>query len=873
MTKKEFKDLINSKVVLLDGATGSNMQKKGMPSGVCPEKWILEHGDFLIDLQKNYIAAGTDILYAPTFTCSRIKLKEYGLADDIESINRELVKLSKQAVQECSTGGGRRVFIAGDLTMTGEQLYPIGTLSFEELIDVYKEQITYILMESVDLFVIETMMSLQECRAAVLAVTESCDLPVMVTLTFNENGRTLYGTDPGTAVTVLQELGVDAVGVNCSTGPEQMCEIVAVMKEYANIPIIAKPNAGLPELVGNETVFSLGPEEFALKAKELVKAGASLVGGCCGTTPEHIKLLNEEISLMKPHVITQVKKRTLASERKTLEISLDSPFMIIGERINPTGKKELQAELREGILDMVSEMAEEQTENGASILDINMGMNGIDEKEMMVKAVNEIITVTEVPLCIDSSHISVMEAALRIYPGRALINSISLEKEKFEKLIPIAKKYGAMFILLPLSDKGLPKDIEEKKQIIRTILEEALRQGLTKEDIIVDGLVNTVGANKDAAIQTLETIRYCREELGLATVIGLSNISFGLPERQFINSTFLAFAIQAGLTMAIANPSQDLLVNTAYAADLLKGKEEADIRYINRVTQNSSALLGKSKPGGKETGIQNSKAAGLAPDTSDSQPAEAASGHEACCGARQSQELNNDGIINHETKLAGETKQAGEIIENETNLAIYEGVLKGNRRNIVQLVTKSLEEGNEPSYILDNLLIPGINEVGILFDRQIYFLPQLISSAEAMKLAIDYLEPMLKKGGNEKKMGTVVIATVAGDVHDIGKNLVVLMLKNYGFQVIDLGKDVPTVKIIETAKESNADIIALSALMTTTMLEMKQVIRLKNEAGLGARVIIGGAVITQSYADEIGADGYAKDAGDTVTLVKRLLGM
>ncbi len=826
MTKKELKNLINSKVVLLDGATGSNMQKKGMPSGVCPEKWILEHGDFLIDLQKDYIAAGTDILYAPTFTCSRIKLKEYGLADDIESINRELVKLSKQAVRESSTGSGRRVLIAGDLTMTGEQLYPIGTLSFEELIDVYKEQISYILMEGVDLFVIETMMSLQECRAAVLAVTESCDLPVMVTLTFNENGRTLYGTDPATAVTVLQELSVDAVGVNCSTGPEQMCEIVAVMKEYANIPIIAKPNAGLPELVENETVFSLGPEEFALRAKELVKAGASLVGGCCGTTPEHIKLLNEEISLMKPHGITQVKKRTLASERKTLEIGLNSPFMIIGERINPTGKKDLQAELREGILDLVLTMAEEQTENGASILDVNMGMNGIDEKEMMVKAVSEIVTVTEVPLCIDSSHISVMEAALRIYPGRALINSISLEKEKFEKLIPIAKKYGAMFILLPLSDKGLPKDIEEKKQIIRTILEEALRQGLAKEDIIVDGLVNTVGANKDAAIQTLETIRYCTEELGLATVIGLSNISFGLPERQFINSTFLAFAIQAGLTMAIANPSQELLVNTAYAADLLKGKEEADIRYINRVTRNSSALSGKSKPDGTDAGKQNSKRAG----------------------------------------------QADETIENETNLAVYEGVLKGNRRNIVQLVTKSLEEGNEPSYILDNLLIPGINEVGVLFDKQIYFLPQLISSAEAMKHAIDYLEPMLKKGGNEKKMGTVVIATVAGDVHDIGKNLVVLMLKNYGFQVIDLGKDVPTVKIIETARESNADIIALSALMTTTMLEMKQVIRLKNEAGLAARVIIGGAVITQSYADEIGADGYAKDAGDTVTLVKRLLG-
>lgn len=833
MTGKEFQELISNKIVLLDGATGNNLQMRGMPVGVCPEKWILDHGDVLVGLQKEFIEAGSDILYAPTFTANRIKLREYGMEDDIERINRELIRLSGRAIRESGIEGKRKVYVAGDLTMTGEQLYPVGRLKFEELIGIYKEQISYMLMEGVDLFIIETMMSLQECRAALLAVKETCDLPVMVTMTFKENLRTLYGTDPATAVTVLQSLGADAVGVNCSTGPDKLYKAVEIMKRYATVPIIAKPNAGLPRLVGEETVFDMGPVQFAEEMRKLTQAGAGIVGGCCGTAPEHIRLLADTVKDLRPHPINKTKRRTLTTETMTLDIDIDSRFLIIGERINPTGKKTLQAELREGKLDTVESMAEEQVDNGAAILDINMGMNGIDEKEMMLKAVQAVTEVSNVPLSIDSSHVGVIEAALRSYPGRALINSISLEKEKFEKLIPIAKKYGAMFILLPLSDKGLPKDMEEKKEIIHTILEEALRQGLAKEDIIVDGLVNTVGANKNAALQTLETIRYCKEELRLATTVGLSNISFGLPDRQFINSTFLAFAVQAGLTMAIANPSQDLLMNTAFAADLLLGKEEADIRYINRVTARPAVIT--------------------AAPAADRTPA-AENGRERA----GEQPLANTGLP---------SKNSG------TEHQVYESVVKGSRKNIIALVEKALQDGNKPSHILDDLLIPAINEVGQLFDKQVYFLPQLIASAETMKLAIDYLEPMLKKDGNEKKLGTIVIATVAGDIHDIGKNLVVLMLKNYGFRVIDLGKDVPSDKIIETARKEGADIIALSALMTTTMLEMKRIVRLSRDAGLNAKIIIGGAVITQSYADEIGADGYSRDAGDSVVLVKRLLGV
>ena len=830
MTRAEFVELVKNEIVLLDGATGSNMQEKGMPTGVCPEKWILENPEPFVELQKAYVKAGTRILYAPTFTSNRVKLEEYGLENRIGEMNQGLMQLSKRAIEESkeeleeSGCELKKVYIAGDLTMTGRQLYPAGDMLFEDLVDVYKEQISYLLMEDVDLFAIETMMSLNECRAAVLAVKETCDLPVMVTLTFEENNRTLYGTDPKVAATVLSNMGVDAIGVNCSTGPKKMCQIVKDMREYCNIPIIAKPNAGLPVLVGDKTVFNLNAQDFAEEMKDLIEAGADIVGGCCGTTPEHISKLFDVIKDKKPKINTSKKKRLLTTERTMLPLTLDGKFMVVGERINPTGKKAFQEELKQGNLSTVVQMAEEQVEQGADILDINMGMNGIDEKEMMLKAMYEVLDTCDIPLCIDSSHVSVIEAALREYPGRGLINSISYESEKVEKLLPIAKKYGAMFILLPLWDKGLPKDLEEKKDIIHKVIKEAEKVGLTKEDIIVDGLVNTVGANKEAAFQTLETIRYCREELDILTIIGLSNISFGLPERQFVNSAFLSMTILGGLTMAIGNPNSDLLMNTALAADLLKGKEEADVRYINRVT---------SKP------------------------------------VTISSDKNSNPVFNKEGQEKGARKALSEGNQSDIH-PIFEAVVKGNKRTIVELVQSSLEEGNTPNYILDSLLIPAINHVGDLFDKQIYFLPQLISSANAMKLGVDYLEPLLQKIGGEKK-GTIVIATVSGDVHDIGKNLVVLMLKNYGFYVIDLGKDVPSEKIIEIAKNENADIIALSALMTTTMLEMKEVIRLKTEAGLRAKVVIGGAVITESYAKEIGADGFAKDAKETVTVVNQLL--
>ena len=566
MIREEWKKFVKNRFLLLDGATGTNLQKAGMPTGVCPEQWILEHKEVILELQKNYVEAGTDILYAPTFSGNRIKLEEYGLADRLEEINQNLVMLTKEAA-------GNNALVAGDITMTGKQLYPIGELYFEELVEIYKEQIRCMVKAGVDLLVAETIMSLQEARAAVLAAKEVCDLPIMVTMTFQEDGRTLYGTDPKTALIVLQSLGADAVGVNCSAGPDAMISIIEEMKKYAVVPLIAKPNAGLPKIDENgKNYFDMDADTFADFMETLAQAGAAILGGCCGTTPEYIKKIKEKIKYTEVPIYSKTPKRVLCSERKTIEISLEGRFFIVGERINPTGKKKLQQELKEGKMEMVLDMAAEQEEKGAAILDINMGMNGIDEKEMMIKAIYEVSRCVSTPLCIDSSHVDIIEAALRIYPGRALINSISLEKDKMEHLLPIAKKYGAMFILLPLSDKGLPENLNEKIEIINTIIYEAQKYGLTKEDIVVDGLVATIGANPNAARETLETIRYCKEQLQVATITGLSNISFGLPDRISINTAFLTMAVQNGLTMAIANPSQDLLVKAAFASDLLLNK-------------------------------------------------------------------------------------------------------------------------------------------------------------------------------------------------------------------------------------------------------------------------------------------------------------
>ncbi len=803
MNRELFKRLLEDRVVFLDGATGSNLMAAGMPVGVCPEKWILDNPNKLIKLQRDFIKAGTNIILAPTFTANRIKLAEYGLDQDIEAVNKKLVALSKQAVAL----EGHRGYVAGDMTMTGRQMYPIGSMMIEELIDVYKEQACILAEAGVDLFVVETMMSLAEARAAVLAIREVCELPIMVSLTFNEDGKTLFGSTPEAAVVVLQSLGVDAVGINCSTGPGEMLPLIERMLAYAKIPVFAKPNNGMPELMDGKTVYTMTPEEFAGYGRSLVEKGIRAIGGCCGTTPAHIAALKKIVrnSDFMPECTVHA---AIASESRVCPIDLTGRFLVVGERINPTGKKKLQAELREGSFELVKTMAEEQTAKGADILDINMGMNGIDELEMMKKAIYEVTSVTDLPLCIDSSHVNVIEEALKIYPGRALINSISLESAKCRPLMKLAAKYGAMCILLPLSDKGLPESLEEKKAILDELLKIADEEGVSRDSLIVDGLVTTVGANKNAAIDTLSTIEYCRNELRLPTICGLSNVSFGLPERINVNTAFLTMAIKSGLTMAICNPAQSMLMNAAFASDLLTAKNGADNRYVENVVAVAQTETVSS--------AQNTK----------------------------------DDIVGTD---------------------IYVDVVKGRKTAIIEDVKKALDGGKKPQDIIDNELIPAVNKVGELFESKKYFLPQLIAGATAMDMAVEYITPLLGVKQGKADKGTIVMATVEGDIHDIGKNLVVLMLKNYGYRVIDLGKDVPADRIIEAAKENKADIIGLSALMTTTMMRMKDTVDYVKANKLPYKVIIGGAVVSQSFADEIGADGYSKDANEAVKLVDKLL--
>lgn len=834
----DFRAMVCNGPIILDGATGTNLQKMGMPMGVCPEAWMIENRDIVLELQKAYVAAGSDIIYAPTFAASRLKLEEYHLEDKVEEMNMALVEIARTAAATRSEAE-HPCYILGNLTMTGKQLRPIGQVDFETLVDCYKEQARAIVKAGVDGFVIETMMHIGEARAALLAVKEVCDLPVMVTMTFEANGRTMFGTDAVTALITLQNMGADAVGINCSAGPDKLLPLVREMKEYAIVPIVVKPNAGLPKLITGETVFDMDEETFVDCMKQLVEAGASIVGGCCGTTPAYIRLLSERVRGMKTDLSMPTKRRVLTSERGLVEIPLNGPFIVVGERINPTGKKALREELKSNCFDMVQEMAVSQVENHARILDINVGMSGVDERQLMLDVMEKVTEVVDAPLCIDSSSVDVVEAALRRYHGRALVNSVSCEAVKLERLLPIVKKYGAMFIMLPLTDAGLPESFQERKNNIDTIFQAAVKVGLNPWDMVADGLVATLGANPAAGTDTLQTIRYCHDQLGIATICGLSNISFGMPERTYVNSVFLALAIASGLTMAIANPSQDLLMRCAYAADLVMNKKGADLIYIDqtmRLNEKRQIQEEKRHLSQPDTGITLLPA----PDTQGPSAADKDASGSAVCAP---------------------------LLE-----AVRQDVLKGKKKTVIEHIQVALNAGFAAGDILNEALIPGINLVGEYFNRKKYFLPQLMLGAEAMRKGVDFLEPLLLNNSDSTGGYTIVIATVEGDIHDIGKNLVAMMMKNYGFNVVDLGKDVPAQKIVDTAKKMDADVIALSALMTTTMLRMKEVIRLAHKEQLRAKIIIGGAVITQDYADEIGADGYSEDAVGAVALVKRLMG-
>jgi len=802
MTKKEFKKLFQNRLILLDGGMGTLLQKAGMPSGVCPEKWATLESDLIKEIQRKYIEAGSDIIYTFTFGANPIKLSEYGIEDETYNLNKTLAEIARDAA-------GNDALVAGDISSCGSLLYPFGSVMFEEAVEGFKKQVKGLLDGGVDLFVIETMMDLQEARAALIAINESCDLPVMVTLTF-EGQRTLMGSDPLSALVTLQSLGADAVGCNCSGGPAEMVDIIKKMKPYAKVPLIAKPNAGKPRLENGVTVYDMDSESFASYTEDLVAAGVNALGGCCGTTPEYIRRIREVTNTMKPVKIKRKPYSLACSNRRTVEIHDTLSFAVIGERLNPTGKKFLKDALLRGNMDVVSDIAREQVEAGAMLLDVNAGVPGIDEKETLKAMVNEVCNSVPAPVLIDTSNPEALEAALRIYPGRAIVNSISGESKKIEALLPITKKYGAMFVLLPVDDNGVPETAEERIEIIKRVYAKAREFGFGKEDILVDGLVMTIASNPSGALETLKVISWCKKIYRINTTIGLSNVSFGLPSRENINAAFLAMAVANGLTSAILNPNNQQMMQCVKASDALAARDKSGILYIEYCSDISREL--DKTPGKPE-------------------------------------------------------KQQETVLK-----SLYDAIINGDGDAAEELAKQALISGKMPKKIIDKEMIPAIQKVGDLYEQKQYFLPQLIRGAEAMEKAMAVLVPELGKGneGSMESKGTIVIATVKGDVHDIGKNILAMLLRNHGFDVIDLGKDVESRRIIDAAKVKNADIIALSALMTTTMNQMPQVMSDMKRENLSCHMMVGGAVVDRSFAESFGAY-YSNDAYSAVKLATEII--
>jgi 5-methyltetrahydrofolate--homocysteine methyltransferase len=776
---------MHEKHLVLDGATGTHLQNNGLKNGECPEQFVLDHPKILQTLQRKYVEAGSDVILTSTFGANSKKLATYGLGEKAYAINKELAQISKAV--GCK-------FLGGDIGSTGQFIEPLGDLSFEGAIDIFKEQIRGLVDGGVDLIVIETMLDIKEARAALIAAKEVCTLPVFVTMTFDAYGRTLTGTSAKSAAVILESAGADAVGLNCSTGPKEMKQIVIDMREVLSVPLIVKPNAGLPKLVDGKTVFDLSKEDFATDIKLLVDLGANIVGGCCGSDPTYIKQLSDLLSHQKPHEIKQVSKSILSSAFEACEIVDDEKLFIIGERINPTGKKALKEELKKGDFSLLLEYAANQANAGADILDINVGVAGLDEKALMHEAISTLASRSRLPLSIDSSDKDVVENALRIYPGRAIINSISLEEGKAEAMLPLAKKYGAMFILLTIDEHGIPESGEKRIRLIQKLYKTAKSYGLKKEDILVDGLAFAISSTKNAGQETFKVIKWCKAH-GFKTVLGISNSSYGLPMRKWINSSYLSCAMTCGLTCAIINPCEELMINTALSTAAVLGRDMDYSRYMNGVSH-----------------------------------------------------LDLD-------------------IKGDHLTSVYDAVLKG--KDALDL-TKEQIKTREMTDIIENDIIKALTDVGELFSQKKYFLPQLLASASSAKDVLDYLEPLMAKAHiKTKEKDAFVLATVKGDVHDIGKNLVGLMLKNHGYDVIDLGKDISKEKIVKAVKLSGAKMVGLSALMTTTAKEMqKAIVALKKQCPQ-TKIMVGGAVVSQEFADQIGADYYAHDAAESVIIANK----
>ena len=804
-----IRERLGKELLFLDGGMGTLLQAEGLAPGELPETWNIEHPEKVEAIHRRYYEAGSDVVLANTFGANVCKFHDDRYT--VEEVIRAGIANAKRAGEQI----GKETYVALDMGPTGKLLKPMGDLDFDDAYEAFAEAIRYGEKYGADLIHIETMSDTYEVKAAILAAKENSSLPVFVTMIFDERGKLLTGGDVPSVVAMLEGLRVDALGLNCGLGPKQMLPILNDLRRYTSLPIIVKPNAGLPKQKNGETYYDVEPDEFARIMQEVVKEGACVIGGCCGTTPEHIKKLVEECKNLPLREIEK-KHDTIVSSYGQAVILDDMP-RIIGERINPTGKKKFKEALKNEDMDYILKEAITQQDKGAHILDVNVGLPDIDEVAMMEKVVKELQSVTSLPLQIDTVDGKAMERAMRIYNGKPMINSVNGKQVSMDEVFPLVRKYGGVVVGLTIDEEGIPKDAEGRVRVAGKIINEAAKYGIDKKDIVIDVLTMTISSEKDGAKVTLEALKRVREEFGVRTVLGVSNISFGLPRRPIVNSYFYAMAMQNGLTAGIINPSSEDMMKAYRSYNALMGFDENCTNYISTYAGTTETVTVQAS--------QATAAAGNAP------------------------------------KAAG--------VEMTLKYAIERG-LKEEAHHI----TRDLIGTREPLDIIQEELIPALNVVGEGFEKGTVFLPQLLMSADAAKIAFAVIKDVLASSGQEEeKKEKIILATVKGDIHDIGKNIVKVLLENYGFDVIDLGKDVPPEAIVEKAVEENVTLVGLSALMTTTVVSMEETIKLLREKKPDCKVMVGGAVLNQDYADMIGADFYGKDAMQSVHYAQKFFGM
>jgi 5-methyltetrahydrofolate--homocysteine methyltransferase len=813
MNWKSFYDKAVNGIAFSDGSMGVFLQKYGLKGEDCPELWNITHDDIIYKVHRSYVEAGSDLLITNTLGGNRVKLADYKLENRLVEINAAAVKVARKA----SAG---KAIVAGDVGPTGLFIEPLGQTTFDEMAEIYREQCLALADAGADCIFFETHIDILELKAGIIGCRQACDLPIIASVTFEKDGRTVTGSTPEAVFTTLEALGVDIIGTNCGTGPDDMSRIIERTAGLFSAPLIVQANAGMPRLVDGKTVFDETPESYVKSAMNMVTCGVNVIGGCCGTTPDHIKMLHDaalDYSRKNKRKEYKYKDLKLSSRYLMKLVGFGRPFTVIGERLNPTARKLLSQDILSGNFSLFKDDALAQENAGADILDMNMGIPGADEKALIKKGIEILSTTVKLPIAIDSSDPEAARIGMKIYPGKGVLNSISAEGDRL-KLLKDVKKYGSAFIALPIDGNGIPKKAEDRVRLMRKIIAETKKAGIDPSNIIADPLVLTVSAEQDGAKETLKTVRMFKEELGLYTTMGLSNVSFGLPARGFVNRSFLSMAIENGLTTAIVNPLDADLMGTVRASDVLL---EKDVHSKNYIDVYANLVIGNTTV---TSGAQS--------------------------GAKQDQQNKENRSLTLEEKLK-------------------EAVIKGKKETIEGLVREALAKGMKAFDILNDHLIPGITEVGALYEKRTYFLPQLMQSAETMKTAFLVLEPLLKKDSSEPA-GRIVFATVQGDVHDIGKNIVILLMKNYGYEVIDLGKDVPNETVLSAVIREKPDVVALSALMTTTMPRMEEFVKLLRAKGLKTPVMVGGAAVTRTYAESIGAQ-YSTDAVEAVRVAKGLM--